>query len=274
MASIHAFQHYGFVVCLVFSLDSPLSLSLYVPWAIWHRPWFYYGGSFCFQYSPPLVTNIDAQPSALSTNLPFILFNSPILNMARAAQSRDPHKWKSPIFEPKVQTSRILFQIYPRSHSPWDHQHVRENAIGQNESKLIYVGPIQEENCTTTLEDNAHGTCAILGAILEEKWLVAMLKRRVLQFTYSREGSEKLCSSLPTLSQHRKSAVHKKERWGTKLWKGTPKNCWFNNYRDGLCYKSAHCWGKWPQARTLGCRGKPQRKNQNGFPNLALVGIS
>ena len=28
--SIHAFQHYGFVVCLVFSLDSPLALSLSV----------------------------------------------------------------------------------------------------------------------------------------------------------------------------------------------------------------------------------------------------
>ena len=58
-----------------------------------------------------------------------------------------------------------------------DHQHVRENVTGQNESKLIYVEPIQEENYTTMLEDNAHGTCRILGAILEEKWLVAMVKR-------------------------------------------------------------------------------------------------
>ena len=63
------------MVCLVFSLDSPLALSLSVPWAIWHRPWFYYGGSFCCQYSPPLVTNLDAQfqhsqptsPSSYST---------------------------------------------------------------------------------------------------------------------------------------------------------------------------------------------------------------
>ena len=30
VASIHAFQHYGFAVCLVFSLDSPLALSLSV----------------------------------------------------------------------------------------------------------------------------------------------------------------------------------------------------------------------------------------------------
>ena len=93
-----------------------------------------------------------------------------------------------------------------------DHQHVRENATGQNESKLIYVEPIQEENCTTTLEDNAHGTCRILGVILEEKWLVAMVKRLFLRFTYSHEGSEQLCSSLPALSQHRKSTVHGKER--------------------------------------------------------------
>ena len=180
MASIHDFQHYGFAVCLVFSLDSPLALSLCVPWAIRHWPWFYYGGSFCFQYSPPLVTDLNVQPLTLSTSCPFILFNSPILNMARAAQSRDPHKGKSPIFEPRVQTSRLLFHIYPILHSPWDQQHVSENVTEQNESKLIYVEPIQEENYTTTLEYNAHGTCRILGAILEEKWLVVMVKRWVL----------------------------------------------------------------------------------------------